>query len=161
MKTDRIATALLILLSHTSRAFACTDGTGQYEFTTSKGVKKVKGCEWVRRASTIWRCKHTGAVEACPKTCGNCCQDSPDPFNLRWNGRQRTCEWVGRKAIHVAKRCRKPPASLLCGETCNICAPGSPTPVPVPGSPTPAPTPLPTPLPTPTPTKAPVLDDGM
>ena len=106
----------------------CSDSTDSFLAIKpgDNAWQKMKTCQgWVSRKSTAWRCYKVGGVkDACPKTCLNCCEDTPGTFELLGNGKTKTCIWA---SANTETRCRKPPTRQLCAVTCGLC----PTPSPV------------------------------
>ena len=102
----------------TCAARICEDSEVLFDITNKFGVQKRKGCDWVRKNWTGYRCKnYSGAKDHCAKTCTNCCKDSNEPFLLH-NGKERSCEWAAKD---VAERCPKQPTRLKCPVTCGEC----------------------------------------
>lgn len=49
-------------------------------------------------------CPFAPVKDACPKTCGVCCNDDPS-FRFENNGRSRTCEWLGEVKNRPGRYC--------------------------------------------------------
>ena len=144
--SDTFLLVLLLLLSNKCmhRVVAeCVDSTKKFEVTKlgPKGWTKLKGCDWVRRRKTAYKCDYfVGVKEGCPKTCTNCCEDSTEVFTLLVNNKSKTCDWAMKS--NTNQRCWKKPTRRVCGKTCGSCSPLTPRPTPSPVS-TPPPTPAP------------------
>ena len=66
--------------------------------------------------------------EACPQTCGRCCQDLIDYTFTRFNGYPGTCNWLRQKRLRINKYCNYIDKSFNgrtvrdgCPVTCNLC----------------------------------------
>ena len=109
-------------------ATTCTNSFHAFEIITAEGGIKNRSCEWARRKKTRVRCKkHQIVKEMCPHTCSNCCVDQTIAFNLKKNGKEKTCEWAKKKPELIAKRCKKQPVALYCADTCESCVTPNPT----------------------------------
>jgi len=87
-----------------------------------KGIRR--NCEWVAKWETEKRCaKNNGTVAThCPKTCGTCnggCVDSECRFEMKHNGKFKTCAWVNDKKR--VKRCSQIGDLTTCRKTCGLC----------------------------------------
>ena len=70
-------------------------------------------------------CRYAEVQEACERTCGQCCYDSPD-FSFVVRGDNKSCLWIKKKAIRVGKYCGVEDGNGLlvqdhCPEACEIC----------------------------------------
>jgi hypothetical protein len=109
------------------------------KFIINEDTGERKGCPWVARRKTAWRCEIPGVKELCPKTCFGTCSQSPSEApsgipsdvptescidsSLRfWNVKSnslKSCVWVARKETWV--RCKIPGVSAHCPNTCGQC----------------------------------------
>ena len=101
-----------------ARAASCDGGKAKDSKSWSKKGKSAKTCEWVRKKPDK-RCSKksadgTRATAACPKACGEACDD---PFWSMTNKKNKkiTCDKVAR---NPARRCKLAGAAGHCAATC-------------------------------------------
>jgi len=82
-------------------------------------------CEWVQRTDfrrNLLCTKHTDVREACPVSCGTCCDDNPDFLTPTPFGGQG-CDWIASNPLRKIGYCPVPDVGTYCAKTCDRCGP--------------------------------------
>lgn len=82
-------------------------------------------CEWVQRTDfrrNLLCTKMTDVREACPVSCGTCCEDNPD-FKTDTPFGEQGCDWIGSNPLRKIGYCPVPDVGTYCAKTCDKCGP--------------------------------------
>jgi len=82
-------------------------------------------CEWVQRTDfrrEVLCTKQTDVREACPVSCGTCCDDNPD-FTTNTPFGPQGCAWIGSNPLRKIGYCPVPDVGTYCAKTCDKCGP--------------------------------------
>lgn len=110
--------------------------------TFFKANNPKKNCEWLgeKEERRYEKCGKFEYRDACPVTCGICCEDD-DTWKFYNNlGVEKSCKWLAGKAKRIAKYCDTQ-VMEICKKSCNNCLPGVPTVTPTNPRPTISPMP--------------------
>lgn len=104
---------------------SCDDSTLRAKFPLDNGGTGMRSCAYVQRQSSS-RCSLNGASAHCPCTCNSCSSCVDSSYRLKivddsGTALRRSCEWVGRKANQISKRCALRGVASSCRSTCGVC----------------------------------------
>jgi len=80
-------------------------------------------CEWVQRTDfrrNLLCTKMRDVREACPVSCGICCEDNPNFLTDTPYGAQG-CDWIGANPLRKIGYCPVPDVGTFCARTCDRC----------------------------------------